>query len=122
MLWNGYKFHIKDLDDTKRICDSGKSAVFQVTNISSRNDLHPRQSQNRYYGILVDILECDFNSFKLVLFVIKWYRLLLNQNDPNRTIIEHENRIPMIKVWTSWGWALCSSKPMWAGILLRGST
>ena len=75
MFCNGHKFCIKKLDDIKKTCDSGISAVFQVTNISSRNDLHPRESKNRYYGILDDILECDFNSFRLVLFVIRWYRL-----------------------------------------------
>ncbi|WP_233109407.1 hypothetical protein, partial [[Clostridium] innocuum] len=46
MFCNGHKFCIKKLDDTKKTCDSGISAVFQVTNISSRNDLHPRESQN----------------------------------------------------------------------------
>ena len=53
-------------------------------------------NQNQYYGILVDILDCDFNSFKLVLFIIKWYRLWLNQNDPDRTVIDHENGFPII--------------------------
>ena len=67
-----------------------------MTNISSRNDLHPRQSKNRYYGILVDILDCDFNSFKLVLFVIKFYKLRLNKNDSNTTIIDHENGFSII--------------------------
>ena len=96
MLCNGYKFCIKELDDMKRTCDSRIIVVFQVTNISSRNDLHPRQSQNKYYNILFDILDCDFNSFKLVLFIIKWYRLRLNQNDPNRIVIEHDNGFQMI--------------------------
>lgn len=75
MLCNGYKFCIKYFDDTKRTCDSRISAVFQVTNISSRNDLYPQESQNLYFGILVDILGYEFNSFKLFLFIIKWYRL-----------------------------------------------
>lgn len=67
-----------------------------MTNISSRNDLHPRESQNRYYGILVDIIDCDFNSLKLVLFIVKRCKLRLNKNDPDRTIIEHDNGFPMI--------------------------
>ena len=46
MFCNGHKFHIKKLDDTKKTCDSGISVVFQVTNISSRNDLHPLESEN----------------------------------------------------------------------------
>ena len=43
-----------------------------------------------------DIIECDFNSFKLVLFVVKWYRLRLNQNDHDRTVIKHKNGFTMI--------------------------
>ena len=79
----------------KKTCDSRITKVFEVTNISSRNDIHPQQSQNQYYGILDDIIECHFNSFKLVLFLIKWYRLQLNQNDLDRTIIQHDNGFTM---------------------------
>jgi hypothetical protein len=55
--------------------DSGISAIFQVSNVSSRSDKQPGESENRYYGFLNDIIECDLNSFKLVLFDFKWYRL-----------------------------------------------
>jgi hypothetical protein len=96
MYCNGQKFRVKVLDDRKKTSDSGITAVFQVTNILSRNDLHPRESENRYYGILDDILECDFSSFKLVLFVVKWYKLRLNPNDPDRTVIEHDNGFTMV--------------------------
>ena len=50
----------------------------------------------RYYGYLEDILECDFNSFKVVLFEVKWYRLQMNERDPKRTIIEHANGFTMV--------------------------
>ena len=96
MYYHGHKFHIKKLDETKKMCDFGISAVFAITNILSITDIHPQQSENQYYGILDDILECDFNSFKIVLFFVKWYRLQLNQNDPDRTIIEHDNGFTMI--------------------------
>ena len=43
-----------------------------------------------------DILQCDFKSFKVDLFVVKWYRLRLNQHDPYRTIIEHDNEFTMV--------------------------
>ena len=75
MWYNGHKFCIKKLDDNKKICNSTISAVFQVTNISFGNDLHPQESQNQYYEILFDILDCDINSFKLSLFIFKWYKL-----------------------------------------------
>ena len=80
----------------KKTCDFGISVVFAVTNISSRTDIHPQRSENRYYGILDDILECDFNSFKVVLFVVKWFRLRLNRNDSYRTVIEHDSGFTMI--------------------------
>ena len=96
MYYNGHKFCRKKVDDTKRTCDSRITTFFEVTNISSRNDMHPQQVENRYYGILDDIIECDFNSFKIVLLVVKWYKKKLNQNDPNGTIIEHNNGFTMI--------------------------
>jgi hypothetical protein len=75
-VWcNGHKFRIKQLDETRKTFDSGITAVFQVTNVSSRSDKCPRESENRYYEFFNDIIECDFNSFKLFLFDVKWYRL-----------------------------------------------
>jgi len=71
-MWcNGHKFCIKQLDETRKKSDSGIAAVFQVTNVSSRSDKRPREYENRYYGFLNDIIECDFKSFKLVLFDVK---------------------------------------------------
>jgi hypothetical protein len=65
-------------------------------NVSSRSDRHPELSENRYYMYLEDIIECDFKSLKLVLFIAKWNKLRLNQRDPNRTFIEHANGFTMV--------------------------
>jgi hypothetical protein len=97
-MWcNGHKFRIKQLDETRKTSDSGITAVFQVTNVSSRSDRHPQESENRYYGYLNNTLECDFNSFKLVLFDVKWYRLQMHERDEERTVIQHAKGFPMIK-------------------------
>jgi hypothetical protein len=97
-MWcNGRKICIKQLDETRKNYDSWITAVFQVTNVSSRSDKNPREFENRYYGYLNNILECDFNSFKLVLFDVKWYRLRMHERDEERTVIQHANRFPMIK-------------------------
>ena len=65
-MWcNGCKFRIKNLDDKRKTFDCGITTVFQVTNVSSRSDRHPKVSENMYYGYLEDIIECDFNSFKI---------------------------------------------------------
>ena len=45
-----------------------------------------------------DIIECDFNSFKIVLFEVKWYKLRINEHDPEITIIEHANGFTMVNI------------------------
>ena len=84
MWFNNRKYRIKKLDETKKTFDSGITAVFEVTNISSRSYKHPEFSENQYYGYLEDIIDYDFKSFKIILFVVKWYRIRLNQRDPDR--------------------------------------
>jgi hypothetical protein len=96
-MWcNGRKFRIKMLDDKMKTLDCGIAAVFKVTNICSRSDRNPKETENRYYGLLEDIIECDFNSFKIVLFEFKWYRLRIHECDPKRTVIEHDNGFIMV--------------------------
>ena len=96
-MWcNGRKYCIKKLDETKKTSDYGITVVFEATNVSSRSNKHPKFSENRYYGYLEDIIDCDFKSFKIILFVVKWYRMRLNQRDPDRTIIEHANGFTMV--------------------------
>ena len=75
MWYNGRKFCIKKLDDKNKTFDYGIIVFFQVTNVSSISDRHPEVSENMYYGYLEDILDCDFNSFKVVLFDVKCYRM-----------------------------------------------
>ena len=71
-MWcNGRKFRIKQLDETRKSSDSGIIVVFQVTNVSSRTEKHRREYENRYYGYLNDIPECDINFLKLVLLYVK---------------------------------------------------
>ena len=86
-MWcNGRKFRIKKLDEKMKTSDCGITAVFEVTNVSSRSDRHPEVYENHYYGYLDDILECDFKSFKLVLFDVKWYMLQMNECEPDGNV------------------------------------
>ena len=71
MWFNGHKFCIKTMDETKKTYDCGITSLFEVTNVSSRSDEHLELSENRYYVYLEDIIQCDFNSFKLVVFIVK---------------------------------------------------
>jgi hypothetical protein len=97
MSCNGRKFQIKQLDETRKTYDSGITAVFWDTNVSSRSDRRPREYENRYYGFLNDIIECEFNSFKIVLFYVKWYRLQIHEHDEEIIVIQHANGFLMIK-------------------------
>ena len=60
MVYNGCRYGIKKLDETKKTSDCGIFVVFEVTNVSSRTEKHPELSENRYYGYLEDILQCGF--------------------------------------------------------------
>ena len=46
MVYNGGRYHIKKLDETKKTLDSGVSVVFEVTNVSSRTERHPEVLEN----------------------------------------------------------------------------
>jgi hypothetical protein len=96
-MWcNGHKFCIKMLDDKMKTLDCRITVVFMVTNISSRSDRNLEETENRYYGHLEDVIECDFNSFKIVLFEVKWYRIRMHEHHIERTIIEHDNGFTMV--------------------------
>ena len=84
------------MDDKKKTFDCGITANFQVINVYSRSDKHPEVSKNMYYGYLEYILEYDFNTFKIVLFEVKWYMIQMNERDLERTIIGNANGFTMV--------------------------
>jgi hypothetical protein len=96
-MWcNGHKFFIKKLDEKMKTSNSGITTIFQVTNVSCRSDRHLEVFENLYYGYLHDILECDFKSFKLVLFDVKWYRLQMNEHNLDKIVIQHTNKFTLV--------------------------
>ena len=56
MVYNGGRYRIKKLDETKKTSDSRVSIVFGVNNVSSRTERHPEVSEIKYYGYLEDII------------------------------------------------------------------
>ena len=52
------------MDETKKTSDSRVSAVFEVTNVSSRTDRHPKVSKNRYYGIWKILYSVTLNPLR----------------------------------------------------------
>ena len=62
-------FHLTDIQNSQKIDTMGIWKIFYIVTLK---------------------------SFKGVLFIVKWYRLRLNQRDLNRTIIEHDNGFTMV--------------------------
>ena len=94
MCCNGRKYCTKQLDDKRKTYDSDIITIFHVTNISHMGDKHPVTSDLRYYGYFENILDIEIKSFKVVLFKVRWYILLLQGDE--RTFIDHENGFTMI--------------------------
>ena len=94
-MWsNGHHFRIKRVDDKRKTYDCGISASFEVECRSHANDRQPITSTLRYYGVLEDIIELDFISFKKVLFCVQWYKLI--KVGEEKTILLHNNGFNMI--------------------------
>lgn len=96
MCCDGHKFSIKRLDENMKTSDKGIVVVFQVINVASRGDIHPKVFYIQYYGHQHDILECDFKSFKIVLFSVKWFRLRIHECGRDKTVIEHANGFTIV--------------------------
>jgi hypothetical protein len=90
-MWcSGRKYHTKFLNDKKNTCDSGIIAIFHVTNIFHSGDKHLITFYLTYYDYLEYILDIELKSFKVVLFKVRVYILLL-QGDES-IVIDHDNR------------------------------
>ena len=70
------------------------STIFHVTNISYRINRYSNTYDLRYYGYLEDILDIDFKCFNVVLFKVRWDKLLLQRDE--RIVIYHGNGFTMI--------------------------
>ncbi|XP_059075535.1 uncharacterized protein LOC131875398 [Cryptomeria japonica] len=94
-MWNfGYHFRIKKVDEKRQTYDCGVSASFEVECCSHANDRQPIRSTLRYYGVLEDIIQLDFMSFKKVIFHVEWYKLI--KVGEEKTIFMHSNGFHMI--------------------------
>lgn len=94
-MWNfGHHFRIRKVDEKRKTYDCGVSASFEVECCSHANDRQPITRTLRYYGVLEDIIELDFMSFKKVIFRVEWYKLI--EVGEEKTILLHDNGFHMI--------------------------
>lgn len=94
-MWNfGHHYRIRKVDEKRQTYDCGVSASFEVECRSHANDRQPITSTLRYYGVLEDIIELDFMSFKKVIFRVEWYKLI--EVGEEKTILLHNNGFHMI--------------------------
>lgn len=70
---NGFRFHTKDLESTKRYQNSGVRVRATTSSFSSVRDQNPILSELDYYGILKDIIQLDYGGqCKVILFDCDW--------------------------------------------------
>ena len=70
---NGFRFHTKDLESTKKTQNCGVRVKATTSSFSSSRDQNLILSELDYYGILTDIIELDYGSGRrVVLFDCEW--------------------------------------------------
>ncbi|KAH0701906.1 hypothetical protein KY285_016184 [Solanum tuberosum] len=73
-LINGYRFHVRQRDTSRKTQNSGVTLVASTTSFASSKDKNPIAADLTYYGRIVDIVELDnYGHFKVVLFKCDWY-------------------------------------------------
>jgi len=89
-LWcKGRHYRVRKLDENRKTIDCGIATYFIVDFQSHVRDGNIKTDTLRYYGLIEDILELNFRSFKVVLFEAKWFRNIVVGNHP--TTYMHEN-------------------------------
>lgn len=72
-LINGYRFHIKDVEEGRTTQSSGVMVIASTSSFSSSKDNNPMRGDVVYYGVLKEILELNYGGReKFVLFKCDW--------------------------------------------------
>lgn len=72
---NGFWFHTKDRERSKKCQNSGVIVIMKTLSFASAKDNNPVIGDVTYCGALKDIIELDYyGHFKVVLFKCDWVR------------------------------------------------
>nr|KYP39006.1 hypothetical protein KK1_039716 [Cajanus cajan] len=69
---NNFSFYTKSQDDNSTMQNSGVTLQAQSIHFSSRNDKNPIVASTSYYGVIEDIWEISYGTFKVLVFKCKW--------------------------------------------------
>ncbi|KAL3648207.1 hypothetical protein CASFOL_007631 [Castilleja foliolosa] len=69
---NGYSFYTKEQDDKSTMQNSGVTLEAECMHFSSSKDKNPRLATSSYFGIIEEIWEIDYITFKVPVFKCKW--------------------------------------------------
>ncbi|KAL5563421.1 hypothetical protein UlMin_033168 [Ulmus minor] len=69
---NGYTFHTREHDLRSTTQNSGVTVEGESLHVSSAKDKNPVYANMSYYGVIEDIWELNYTSFKVAVFRCKW--------------------------------------------------
>ncbi|TYK30539.1 hypothetical protein E5676_scaffold71G00030 [Cucumis melo var. makuwa] len=69
---NGCHYHTKSHDKNKTVQNSGVSLVAKTMQICSSKDKNPIIGEMSFYGVIEEIWELNYNSFKVAIFKCDW--------------------------------------------------
>nr|BAV56711.1 transposase [Ipomoea nil] len=71
-LIEGVTFHTKDRDNLRAVQNSGVSLVANIMQVSSAKDKNPIESDMVFYGVIDEIWELDYHTFRVPVFKCNW--------------------------------------------------
>ncbi|KAL0556179.1 hypothetical protein IC582_004689 [Cucumis melo] len=69
---NGCHYHTKSYDKNKTVQNSGVSLVAKTMQVCSSKDKNPIIREMSFYGVIEEIWELNYNSFKVTIFKCDW--------------------------------------------------
>ncbi|TYK13831.1 transposase [Cucumis melo var. makuwa] len=69
---NGCHYHTKSHDKNKTVQNSGVSLVAKTVQVCSSKDKNPIIGEMSFYGVIEEICELNYNTFKVAIFKCDW--------------------------------------------------
>lgn len=104
---NGFRFHTQSRDVGKKFQNYGVCVTSNLKGYASARDLNPSEGVLDYYGLLQEILQVRYGTYKVVLFKCKWYDILREHQGykiENGTLLLNSSRLQ----WTNEPYILAS--------------